>query len=103
MKYFIVVLLGFLSCNPPLPPTNLCEIDAHTQDEYTVSEDMPNVYPKTLRAFNDFEAGIACAQRQNKPIFLIFVGYGLRVHFFPDIVLQDPTILTYLEHDFVPQ
>ncbi|BDS12270.1 hypothetical protein [Aureispira anguillae] len=104
MKSFMLAVAAILclfSCDPA-PQNPLCELAPASQEEYTFSKNRFDFYPKTLRAFNDFDAGVACAQRQNKPIFLLFTGYGTRVHFFPDIALQDPAILSYLYHDFIP-
>ena len=56
----------------------------------------------TLWAFNDYEEGIACAQRQNKPVFLAFTGFGARTRYFPDMVLQQEAIVHHLRTNFVP-
>jgi len=98
LKYVFIVLL-LQSCTPEsrIPA---CEPNETTQYEYATSEVKGRL--PTLWAFNDYEAGIACAQRQNKPVFLAFTGFGARTRYFPDEVLQQRTIVNYLTNDFVP-
>jgi thiol:disulfide interchange protein DsbD len=93
----IFLLIQACSSSPRIP---ICKPNEVTQDEYPTSEvagDSP-----TLWAFNDYEEGIACAQRQNKPVFLAFTGFGARTRYFPDLVLQQEAIVKHLTTNFVP-
>lgn len=101
LRYLLIILiLQACSSTPRVPPA--CEPNDETQYEYATSDSKFADFLPTLRAFNDYDAGIACAQRQGKPVFLAFTGFGARTRYFPDKVLQQEAIVNYLTTDFVP-
>lgn len=55
-----------------------------------------------LRMFTDFEKGLTCSRKLNRPIFLMFTGYTLSDHSFRDKMAHQPEVKKFLSHDFVP-
>lgn len=100
LNYLLLLLLFLKACTTPSTRIPACEPNEVTQDEYATTG-LKGLMP-TLWAFNDYEEGIACAQQQNKPVFLAFTAFGARTRYFPDMVLQERRIVDYLTNDFVP-
>jgi thiol:disulfide interchange protein len=58
--------------------------------------------PHGLKGYFDFEQGIACAQKLNKPVFIDFTGHGcVNCREMEANVWSDPRVLKKLREDFV--
>ncbi|WP_052595431.1 hypothetical protein [Aureispira sp. CCB-QB1] len=98
LSSILVVALQACTSKNRIP---VCEFSEATHYEYSTSDNKLS-FLSSLSAFVDYDAGIACAQRQNKPVFLAFTGFGSRMRYFPDVVIQQRAIVNYLTNDFVP-
>ncbi len=62
----------------------------------------PNECPNDLNCYKDLKAGIAYAQKANKPIMLDFTGYAcVNCRKMEEHVWPDETINSYLKNDYV--
>lgn len=58
--------------------------------------------PHGLTGFFDYEQALACARKQNKPIFIDFTGHGCtNCREMEAVVWSDPAVLKRLKEDFV--
>ncbi len=58
--------------------------------------------PHGLTGYFDYEQALACARRQNKPLFIDFTGHGcVNCREMEAIVWSDPEVLSRLKNDFV--
>ncbi len=58
--------------------------------------------PHGLEGYFDYEQGIACARKQNKPVFIDFTGHGcVNCREMEASVWSDPRVLERLRNDFV--
>ena len=58
--------------------------------------------PHGLEGYFDYEQGLACAVKQNKPVFIDFTGHGcVNCRQMEDRVWGDPRVLKRLREDFV--
>jgi thiol:disulfide interchange protein DsbD len=58
--------------------------------------------PHGLEGYFDYEQGLACARKQNKPIFIDFTGHGcVNCREMEANVWSDPRVLERLRNDFV--
>lgn len=58
--------------------------------------------PHGLEGYFDYEQGMACAQKQNKPVFIDFTGHGcVNCREMEASVWSDPRVLERLRNDFV--
>ncbi|WP_144669714.1 protein-disulfide reductase DsbD family protein [Dokdonia sp. Hel_I_53] len=68
-------------------------------------QDIPNgaeLGPHDIISFTDYEAGIAYAKQQNKPILLDFTGYAcINCRRMEERVWSDPKVLNILKNDIV--
>lgn len=70
-------------------------------DFYTVAQSETNC-PLGLDCYKDFEAGVAAAQEQNKPILLDFTGWGcVNCRRMEENVWSDPTVYPILRDDYI--
>lgn len=95
-KAFTFWLLGlsvvFLSCGEQKPDNSVLTM----ADGATYSKHFG------LMLFNDFEKGLACSRKLNRPIFLMFTGYLASDLSFINKVAPDPEVKEFLSHHFVP-
>lgn len=58
--------------------------------------------PQGLEGYFDYEQGMACARKQNKPVFIDFTGHGcVNCREMEASVWSDPRVLERLRNDFV--
>lgn len=58
--------------------------------------------PHGLEGYFDYEQGLACARKQNKPVFIDFTGHGcVNCREMEASVWSDPRVLERLRNDFV--
>lgn len=100
--YSLLVITVF-SCTS-VDQSTLCSTSEDDIFEYPANLDGWASSDFHLKVFNDYDEGLACAQKSGKPIFLLFTGFGLfsRTNYLPDRVLQDPRIVRRLVEDYVP-
>lgn len=95
-KAFTFWLLGlsvvFLSCGDQKPDNSVLTM----ADGATYSKHFG------IMLFNDFEKGLACSRKLNRPIFLMFTGYLASDLSFINKVAPDPKVKEFLSHHFVP-
>ncbi len=83
--------------------------DAHTTDEdsFYDSCEKPKYadflhLPHGLKGYFDYKQALACAQRQNKPVFIDFTGHGCtNCREMEAAVWSDPRVLDRLKNDFI--
>jgi thiol:disulfide interchange protein len=58
--------------------------------------------PHGLQGYFDYEQALACARKQNKPLFIDFTGHGCtNCREMEAVVWSDPQVLNKLQNDFV--
>lgn len=58
--------------------------------------------PHGLQGYFDYEEALACARKQNKPLFIDFTGHGCtNCREMEAVVWSDPQVLNRLQNDFV--
>ncbi len=74
-------------------PTGLCDKPKHGELLHL---------PHGLEGYFDFEQGLACAARQNKPVFIDFTGHGcVNCREMEARVWSDPRVLKKLREEFI--
>jgi len=108
-----------------LPPQSTHDFDLHQiiRDEIKLSQSHSGVFnsgettdnlcekpkfgeflhlPHGLEGYFDYEQGMACARKQNKPVFIDFTGHGcVNCREMEANVWSDPRVLERLRNDFV--